>query len=303
MIDVREPDDVLARIAEARRSFETGGSVPSATRRLLVELDDALGASGPLELGVTARRWLSAQAGLSRAVHSLRDDRAEVQVGDAELGLRAARHLLRLARWSARWRRWSGGTTRALRIQLAAVWVLAAIAGAVLESAFQPGGFHPIFLAVGPLLLTVAWLALFQDTTARLRDAALAREAAREIAGDQRALVGLRLVSHGRRTHVALVIATDHQLIAAQRTEHARWTLTWAEPYAQITSAAEERTDTPGVTMHAREGSRALQCRQLRRESDVDYQGGLRKALLTILDRRRGAIATVEGVFSPTNPR
>lgn len=303
MIDVREPDDVLARIAEARRSFEKGGSVPSATRRLLVELDDALGGSGPLELGVTARQWLSAQTGLSHAVQSLRDDRAEVQVGDVELGLRTARYLFRLARWSARWRTWSGGTTRALRMQFAAAWLVAAIAGAVLESAFQPGGFHPIFLAVGPLLLTVAWLAVFQDTTARLRDAALAREAAREVAGDQRGLVGLRLVSHGRRTNVDLVIATDHQLIAARRTEHARWALTWSEPYTQITSASEETTVSPGLTMHAREGSRVLQCRALRGESDADYQGSLRKALLTILDRRRGATATVEDVFSPTNPR
>jgi hypothetical protein len=231
VIDVREPDEVLARIRCARRQFEKRGGVPSATRRLLVELDDAVGATGPLELGGPARRWLSAQARVRRAVERLRDDRVEVQVGDAELGLRAARHLFRLARWSARCRRWSGGTTRALRIQFATPWLLAAIVRAVLESIFQPGGFRPIFLAVGPLVLAFVWLPFFRNATARLRDAALAREATGAVAGDQRALLGLRLVSHGPRSGVNLVIATDRQVIAARRMRHERWAVSWSEPY------------------------------------------------------------------------
>lgn len=286
MIDVREPDQALARISQPRRQFEKGGVVPNATRQLLVELDDALGDSGPLELGIPPRQWLTAQERLSRAVISLRDDRVEVQVGDAKRGLRDARHAFRLASWSARWRRRFGGTTRALRIQLATPWLLAAVAGAVLEAIFQPGGFHPIYLAVGPLVLTFIWVPLFRDATARLRDAALAREAAKELANGQRALVALRLARRGSGSGVELVIATDQQLIAARRASHERWGVTWSAPYPQIGALSEGKADSRRLTLRTRGGARVLECRRLEGETESDYQARLRKALLTVLERR-----------------
>ena len=289
MIDVRESDQAIARISDAHRRFEKGGGVPNATHELLVELHDALADSGPLELGIPPRQWLRAQERMSRAVKSFGDDRIEVQISDAERGLRAARRVFRLAEWSARWRRWSGGTTRALRIQFAAVWILAGIAGAVLESVFQPGGFHLIFLAVGPIVLAFVWLALVRDTTARLSDAALGREAAEEVAGDQRALVALRLVSESPRTALELAIATDRQVIVARRVLHERWEVRWSEPYTQIERGSDETAKTRQLTLRTREGGRALKCRELRGETAQDYQGSLREVLLAILERRAAA--------------
>ena len=101
MIDVRKPDAVLARVSQAQKRFEAGGGVPNATRELLVGLDDALGDSGPLELGVPPGHWLRAHRCLRGVVTSLWDNRTEVPVADAERALRAARRVFRLAAWSA----------------------------------------------------------------------------------------------------------------------------------------------------------------------------------------------------------
>jgi hypothetical protein len=71
MIDLSEPGAVLARLADARRRFEKGARVPTAVQDLLVELDRALTESGPLELGVSPRRWVRTQARMSGLVASL----------------------------------------------------------------------------------------------------------------------------------------------------------------------------------------------------------------------------------------
>lgn len=130
------------------------------------------------------------------------------------------------------------------------------------------------------------WLALFQDNTARLGDAALAREAAKAVTDDQRALLGLRLFSPGPGSDVELVIATDRQVIAAQRMGQEPWGVTWSEAHTQIVSASNEKTGMPHVMLRTREGGRALECRQLSGQSPIDYQGKLRQALVTILARR-----------------
>ena len=127
---MRNPTDVMVRIKRRSRRPRKGGGVPGATRELLVELSEAVGDSGPLEMGISPRRWLRAHEELNRAVQSLDDDRVEVQVADAERGLRAARRVFRLAAWSARWRKWFGGSRRALRIQVGALVLLIALVGA-----------------------------------------------------------------------------------------------------------------------------------------------------------------------------
>ena len=286
MIDVRRPEDVLDRIQHARRRFEKGGQVPNATRELIVELTDALADSGPLELGISAGRWLRTWKSLKGAAESARNGRAEVQVREAIRGLRAALRTVQLAAWSRRWRRRFGGSPRARRIQFFAVpALLAAAVGAVLESAFQPGVFRPIFLAVGPVVLLVLWLAVFDDTSARLGDAALAREAASQVAGGQRALLWLRLVSYAPGTD-EVVIATDQNVLSAGRGGKEPWRLMWSVPYEEITSASREKSDTPHLMLRTVDGERALECRQLSGQTARDYQGKLREALVAILERR-----------------
>jgi len=66
MIDVRDHERSLATIRDAKRRFESGGGVLTATRRLVVELADALADSGPLELGIPAKQWLQAHCRLKR---------------------------------------------------------------------------------------------------------------------------------------------------------------------------------------------------------------------------------------------
>jgi hypothetical protein len=58
MVDLRAPDRVLAELMDARRQFEKGAAAPIAVEDRLVELADALTDSGPLELGVSPRRWV-----------------------------------------------------------------------------------------------------------------------------------------------------------------------------------------------------------------------------------------------------
>ena len=58
MIDVRDPEAVLAKLVNAQRRFEKGGGVPVAVHDLLVELEGALADSGPFELDVSPDRWL-----------------------------------------------------------------------------------------------------------------------------------------------------------------------------------------------------------------------------------------------------
>jgi hypothetical protein len=195
VIDVREREDVLARMKDARRRFEKGGSVPNSTRQPLVELADALADSGPLEMGITAGQWIRAHGRARHAVESLRDDRVEVPVREAKRGLRAARRAFRLAAWSARWRKRFGESRRALGIQLAALGLLALLVVALVETLFLRVGFRLIYLGVAPVLLLPIWAIFFQKTTARLLDAARAREVARLVADGQRALLAVRLAS------------------------------------------------------------------------------------------------------------
>ena len=282
VIDVRDPERVLAAIEDASRRFEKGGRVPNATRQLLVELADALADSGPLELGISARRWVRAVERARRAVESLRDDRVEVQVRDAKQGLGAARRALRLAAWSAGWRKQFGESRRALWIQFATLWLLAALVVVLVETVFLPGGFRLIYLAVAPVVLCPIWFLFFEDIRWPLIDAALAREAARVVADGQRALLVVRLAGD------KLLIATDQEVLGAGRLLQRRWALTSWAPYTQITSfASDEKAKPPSLRLGIRGRERVLVCRQISRgETPHDYQRKRRNALLTILYRR-----------------
>jgi hypothetical protein len=247
VIDVQDPARVLTAIRGARHWVEKAGQVPNAIGRLLVELAEGLADSGPLELGISAGQWVRARDTAKRAVTGLRDDRAAVQVSEATGALGAIRRAFRLAVWSSRWRMWLGASRRALRIQFGVLALLAALIGALVESAVQPGGFHPIFLAVGPVVAGTLWAILLMETTARLGDAALAREAARELGGGQQAPLASRLADDLRLIGVQLVIATDQDMRVVRRVGHRQWEQVWSVPYVQITSFRRMRGPSPAV--------------------------------------------------------
>jgi hypothetical protein len=156
--DLRAPDRILVELADARRQFEKGAAAPVAVRDRLVELAGALADSGPLELGVSPRRWLRAQAKLSALVGVSRDDAppGQLTAARARKALRQLRRLMRLSAWSARWRKWTHGSRWA-------PFVLFAVAGLLVISviwltiSFARGGFPRGFwrLALSWLLLAV----------------------------------------------------------------------------------------------------------------------------------------------------
>ena len=99
MVDVRKPALVVASLREAPERFEKGGTVPVAVSRLLGEVADALADSGPLELGVSPRRWLRAQA---RANPYLDTDVCK-QCRHAKRALRRLHGAVISVGWAARW--------------------------------------------------------------------------------------------------------------------------------------------------------------------------------------------------------
>jgi hypothetical protein len=68
VIDVRNPTQLMVRIKDGSRRLEKGRGVPNATRQLLVEANQAIGDRGPLEMGISPRRWRWAQEDLNREV-------------------------------------------------------------------------------------------------------------------------------------------------------------------------------------------------------------------------------------------
>jgi hypothetical protein len=296
MIDVQKPEQTLITIEEARRHFEKGGAVPNTARALILELADAIADSGPLEMGISPRRWVRAQGSVMDAVKSLRDDRVGVQVGGAMRGFRAARRAFRLGAWSAHWRRRFGESARAMRIQLAVMLVVAvcvATAGEILLH----GDFRPGYFVAGLVFAMFFW-GFIDERAVRLGDAALARAATRELAVGHRALSAARLMSEPRKD-VELAIATDHGVLAARRMSRRRWEELWFVPYAQITSFASDESARPrSVSLDAGERRLVLEYRWRQGESRGDYQGEHRTALLTILDRRTRPMPSQDGPAS-----
>ena len=105
MVDLRAPDQVLAELADARRQFEKGAAAPVAVPDRFVELADALADSGPLELGVSPRRWVRTQGTMRATVAALQQSpNGPLSATQAKEAMGRLRRLMRLAAWSSRWR-------------------------------------------------------------------------------------------------------------------------------------------------------------------------------------------------------
>ncbi len=70
MIDIRDANAMVTRLRGAQLRFERGAPVPRPARELLNELGEALADSGPLELDVTADKWLKAVRAAARGVET-----------------------------------------------------------------------------------------------------------------------------------------------------------------------------------------------------------------------------------------
>ena len=155
MIDVREPEAMLARLADAQRRFEKGGGVPVAVHDLLVELEGALAASGPFELDVSPDRWLGVQAQMRDLVQRLKHAPAQESAAkhapaqeSAARARKALGQLRRLFKRERRSRRWRApfNDSRWLPFALCALW------GAVFGGMFWLSASGPHSKSVAVLL-------------------------------------------------------------------------------------------------------------------------------------------------------
>lgn len=230
MIDVREPEAVLAKLTDAQRRFETGGGVPVAVHDLLVELEGALADSGPFELDVSPDRWLGVQAQMRALLAGLKYAPAQESAARARKALGQLRRLFKHGRRLRRWRA-PFNDSRWLPVALCVSWG-AMFGGWFWLSASRP---HSNSAAV---LLTVIVVFFFLSflfsvvATPQAVGAAGDRKLAAMHAPEERSLFASRLPSR------QLVIATDQRVFvvsAPRRLSRSR--LLWSLSYDRINDA------------------------------------------------------------------
>ena len=239
MIDVRDGDALLGRLRQAERAFERGAPVPIAARELLDELADVLADSGPLELGVTASRWLS----------SVESARQGAEAGhDAE----QSRKAVRLAKKSIReLKPLFGGHNLTWYDWLWLPWV-------VLVALLT-------LLCVLPILPLIVLISVVQK-----RHLPSVRQVVSALEVEDRALfahpVAASAVNSGKRTRLRayvrpVLVATKTHLLLAEAfselpvgTDQQHFSIAWELPYARIQSFSSRTLgtgDTELVTMRA----------------------------------------------------
>lgn len=282
VVDLREPGGVVLQLDDARRRFEKGGPTPVAVRDLLVKLADELADSGPLELGVSPRRWLRARDAASRAVARLQSDGMAGQSA-ATVGVRELRRIFTRAARAARWRAHGLSSPRSWVVLFASIY-LVLFCATYLAVSLAHGSFAARWLAPGVTLPLVAmmlsvWFWLPRLQLALELHTALATAAM--LAPEERPLFGARLRS-GRR----FAIATDRRVVLVQRRPRdSAIDLDWSLPYARITSFTTQRKgrgDKAPTCVILNAGSQGYEI-DLRGEG---YQLAHDKGLLAILGRR-----------------
>jgi hypothetical protein len=284
VVDVREPEAVLAKLADARRRFEEGGGVPIAVHDLLVELDGAIAGSGPFELDVSPRRWVRIQTRMSGLVESLNDATAQESAARAQKALRQLRRLFKRGRRSRRLRapfndaRWVPFTLLALYFVLlgGGIWLV----GLVVSHR------HSNLAAVMLSLMFVFFLIfffVFIGVTKHATRGAGDRKLAAMHAPEERRLFASRPQSR------ELVVATDERVFAVSAPRRlSRSRPLWSVPYARITYVRPEKgANVRRVTLHAGAGTQWVEWRWSDVGSDdSDPHKDEQQALLMILGRR-----------------
>jgi hypothetical protein len=282
MVDLGAPDRVLAELADERRQFEKGAAAPIGVRDRLVELADALTDSGPLELGVSPRRWVRAERRFSDLVGDAQQNpTGPLSATRAKEAIGVFRRLMRLSAWSSRWR----ARTRGSRWATSALFAFCAVGLAGLTwliESLAHGQSSARWLLPGLLIVTIFFFASMSSIW-RATEAARARELAAKAAPTERHLAYCRMP--GRR----FLIATDQRVLAinlpsVRNSSRALWSM----PYSQISSfeRGPKRNDR-WVTLHAGGMVEQIEVRILGDDNQgYDYQKYHQEALLAILSRR-----------------
>ena len=238
VVDLRAPDRVLAELADARRQFEKGGPTPVVVRDRLLELADALADSGPLELGLSPRRWVETQSTVTEIVARLQRNPTDLlSATRAGQAIGRLRRLMRSARWSSRWRARTRGSPRAPVILFALCALIVTGLTWLIESLAHGQSSGRWLLPALPIV-TIFFFACMSSIW-RAREAAQARELAATIAPTERPLAYCRMPSR------QFAVATDQRVLAINlpSARHGSRAL-WSMPYAQII-AIEPRDKGP----------------------------------------------------------
>jgi hypothetical protein len=286
VIDVRETEAVLAKLAEARRRFEKGAGVPIAVLDLLVELDAAIAHSGPFELGVSPDDWVRIQTRMSGSIESLNDAAAEESAARAR---KALRQLQRLFKRGRRLRRWRARFSDARWIPFA----LLAFYFAIFAGTIWLAGSHPHHgLTVALLTVLIVFLVFSSfvciGATQRASEAAGDRKLAAMHAPEERCLFASRLP---RRK---LVIATDQRVFAVSAPLRLRRSQPlWSLPYPRIRHAVDlKEANARSVKLLAGEDSERVEWRwsTLGESGNSDHYADEQQALVMIVRRKLASV-------------
>ena len=295
MIDIRDRDVTVANLRDAQRRFERGAPVPVVARELLRELADALTDSGPLELDVTAEKWLKAVRSADRGAESADANPSPKTVR------RAKRSLRELERFFAREDRWQNlmAWGRVIVILLIPVAI-------VVHSHDKLRALMWIAIVIGGLTLLGFLIAIYER-----RYEPNVRAAATWLDLPDRQLFA-HVVSadskdrlHARSTLLyvrPVLIATDRRLVLARAartapgsTDRHEFEFGWEIPYSDITAFSSKTTGGEGpkevVTVQS-------QTREIKYE--LELADG--KALAAILKHRAPEAFTESAALASTAP-
>jgi len=252
VIDVREPSQVVSRIAAALREFDTRGPAPTSVRRLLVGLNDALADSGPVELRITPHHWIAAQ---TTALGGL-----AASIGNPWDGVaikRALRDLRKTFRESARVQRHEAKLSSLLAgviaFGLCGLFAILIVVGSATDVSSKDSiwrdsstGKFDAGQGIGTIVVCTLVFGLFAGLPyAKLVDPLLRARRNRALAA--RLDPGERLLHALKTRDGEVLIATDERILLAGPgnngdAPHARWSL----GYADISSFSGRRDGRTG---------------------------------------------------------
>ena len=287
VIDVREPEAVLAKLANAWRRFEQGAGVPIAVRDLLLELGGAIADSGPFELAVSPDDWVRIQTRISGSLESLDDAPGQES---ADRARKALRQLQRLFKRGRRLRKWRARFNDARWIPSALLaCYLAILAGTVwLFESHPHGKSAAVLFAVALVIAWLAFLLIFIGAAQHATIAAGDRKLAAMQAPEERWLFASRLP---RRQ---LVIATDQRVFVVSAPLRLRRSQPlWSLPYSRITSVTPVKdANARSVTLHAGGDTQRVEWRWFTgvEQRGYDPHKDEQQALLMVLRRGRASL-------------
>jgi hypothetical protein len=281
VIDVREPEAVLAKLADAWRGFEKGAGVPTAVHDLFVEIDSAIADSGPFELDVSPGRWVRIRTRMSESVERLNDAPAQESAARARIMLRQLQRIFRRGR---RLRTWRARFNAARWMPFAPLTFFVLLGGGIwLIGSHRHSSHAAVLLALLLVFFFLSFLVsigLAQQATRAAGD----RKLAAMHAPEERCLFASRLPRRQR------VMATDQRVFAVSAPRRlTRSRRLWSVPYARIIYVSDrEEANARRVTLHAGADTQPVEWRWWIGvdTGDSDSHKDDPQALLMILDRR-----------------